>query len=191
MVDAVIAKRIAAAEGLPAFGRKGRFTIEPLPFLARFNFRGSEAAAHDLGLAFGADLSRVALVAHENAETGRAALWLGPDEWQLIGPELDHAAIAETVARVVIEPHSLVDVSHRNTGVVVRGAKVELVLNAAIALDLDPSAFPVGMCTRTLLGKADVILWRRAADTFYIECFRSFLPYIYAYLEEAAREYIA
>jgi sarcosine oxidase subunit gamma len=191
MVDAVIAKRTAAAEGLPSFGRKGRFTIEALPFLSRYNFRGSEAAAHDLGLAFGAELSRVPLVGNETAETGRAALWLGPDEWQLIGPELDHATIAETVARVVVEPHSLTDVSHRNTGITLRGSKVTQVLNAGMPLDLDLSVFPVGMCTRTIFLKADIILWRRAHDTFYVECFRSFLPYLWAQLEEAAREYVS
>ena len=90
----------------------------------------------------------------------------------------------------MVEPYSLVDVSHRNTGVVVRGAKVEIVLSAAIAIDLDLSAFPIGMCTRTLLGKADIVLWRRAADAFTIECFRSFVPYVHAYLEEAAREFV-
>jgi sarcosine oxidase subunit gamma len=187
MADAV---RIGAFDGLEPFGKMGHFTLEPLPFLARFIFRGSEAAAHDLGLAFGAELSRVALTANETAE-GRAALWLGPDEWELIGPIADYEAMKETIERVVIEPYSLVDISHRNAGVVVRGAKVEAVLNAAIALDLDVSAFPVNMCTRTLLGKADVVLWRRAPDAFHIECFRSFVPYVHAYLFEAAREFIA
>lgn len=184
------AARVSAFDGLAAFGKTGRFTLDPLPFKSRFIFRGSEAAAHDLGLAFGADLSRVPLRAHENAESGRAALWLGPDEWELIGREDDLDAMRQTVERVVIEPHSLVDVSHRNTGITVQGAKVELVLNAAIALDLHISAFPVGMCTRTLLGKADIVLWRQGQATFVVECFRSFLPYVHAYLEEAAREFI-
>ncbi len=183
------AQRVGAFDGLEPYGKKGRFTLEALPFLSRFIFRGSEAAAHDLGLAFGADLSRVPLRASET-EAGRAALWLGPDEWELIGPVADHAEIQAIVARTLIEPYSLVDVSHRNTGVIVRGSKVEPVLNAAIALDLDISVFPVGMCTRTLLGKAEVVLWRRTGDAFVIECFRSFVPYVHAYLEEAAREYI-
>jgi len=184
------AVRIGAFDGLQPFGKKGHFTLEALPFLARFIFRGSEAAAHDLGLEFGVDLSREALKATENAD-GRAALWLGPDEWELIGPIADYEAMKATIERVVIEPYSLVDISHRNAGVVVRGEKVEIVLNAAIALDLDVSAFPVGMCTRTLLGKADIVLWRRSSDAFYIECFRSFVPYVHAYLSEAAREFIA
>jgi sarcosine oxidase subunit gamma len=188
MVDA--AARIGAFDGLEPFGKTGRFMLEPLPFMARFNFRGSEAAAHDLGLQLGVELSRIALRANETSD-GRAALWLGPDEWELIGPLGDYEAIKSTVERVVVEPHSLVDVSHRNAGVLVRGARIEAVLNAAVALDLDISAFPVGMCTRTLLGKCEVVLWRKAVDTFHIECFRSFVPYVHAYLYEAAREYIA
>eukprot|EP01037_Dinobryon_pediforme_P030626 gene30626-34769_t len=122
--------------------------------------------------------------------SGRAALWLGPDEWQLIGTTSDHQAIRDTVARTVIEPHSLVDISHRNTGLIVTGSKVEPVLNAGNPLDLTLAAFPVGMCTRTLIGKCDIVLWRKRTDTFHIECFRSFLPYVHAFLEESAREYI-
>ena len=187
MADAM---RIGAFDGLQPFGKAGRFTLEAMPFLSRFIFRGSEAAANDLGQALGVALSRDALKGNANAD-GRAALWLGPDEWELIGSVADYDALKSTVERVVTEPHSLADVSHRNSGVTVRGSKVEAVLNAAVALDLDISAFPVGMCTRTLLGKAEVVLWRRAADAFDIETFRSFIPYIHAYLAEAAREYIA
>ena len=80
----VNAVRIGAFDGLAPLGKKGRFTLEALPFLARFIFRGSDASAHDLGAAFGADLSRDPLKANE-AIDGRAALWLGPDEWELIG----------------------------------------------------------------------------------------------------------
>ena len=183
------AARIGAFDGLPAFGKKGKFWLEPLDFRARFNFRGSEAAAHDLGLAFGADLSRQPLRGNA-AANGRAALWLGPDEWLLIAPTSEHQAVIDLVAQVVIEPHSLTDVSHRNTGLTVSGSKVALVLNAGNPLDLDLQAFPVGMSTRTLLGKCEIVLWRTAADTFHIECFRSFAPYVHAFLTEAAREFV-
>jgi heterotetrameric sarcosine oxidase gamma subunit len=46
------------------------------------------------------------------------------------------------------------------------------------------------MCTRTLLGKAEVILWRTGADAFHIEVARSLLPYVWACLEEARLEFL-
>ena len=49
------------------------------------------------------------------------------------------------------------------------------------------SAFPVGMCSRTVLGKAEVVLWRTAAQVFRIEVWRSFASYLTGFLEEAAR----
>ena len=49
-------------------------------------------------------------------------------------------------------------------------------------------AFPVGMCTRTVLAKADVVLWRRAEDWFRLECWRSFAPYVTDFLRQAAED---
>jgi len=45
------------------------------------------------------------------------------------------------------------------------------------------------MCTRTLFGKAEIVLWRTTPDTFRIEVWRSFAPYVLGSLAEAAREY--
>ena len=82
----------------------------------------------------------------------------------------------------------LVDVSHRNTGLIIRGTKVADILNAACPLDLDEAAFPMGMCTRTLFGKAEIVLWRTANDAFHMETWRSFLPYVVGVLGVAIRD---
>ena len=84
---------------------------------------------------------------------------------------------------------SSVDVSHRDTALTVSGPRAAWVINAFCALDLHPAAFPVGMCTRTVLGKAEIVLWRTAAEMFRIEVARSFAPYVWACLEEARREF--
>ena len=52
------------------------------------------------------------------------------------------------------------------TGIAVSGSRAAWAINAFCALDLHLAAFPVGMCTRTLFGKAEIILWRTAAETF-------------------------
>jgi sarcosine oxidase subunit gamma len=82
-------------------------------------------------------------------------------------------------------PHSLVEVSDRQVAVIVSGEGAELVLSAGCPLDLDITAFPVGACTRTVLGKTEIVLWRRADGMFHLEVWRSFAAYLAAFLEEA------
>jgi sarcosine oxidase subunit gamma len=152
---------------------------------ARFIFRGSRAAADAIGVAFGVTLPDMPCRAASAAE--RHALWLGPDEWLLIGPDGDPPALAARLKQAAGNlPHSLVDVSHRGAALMLDGAGVTDVLNAGCPLDLD-AAFPVGMCVRTVFGKADIVLWRRAPKSFYLEGARSYLPYVIAFLDEAAR----
>jgi sarcosine oxidase, subunit gamma len=83
--------------------------------------------------------------------------------------------------------HSLVDVSHRQIGLVASGPAVARTLNAGCPLDLGLKAFPIGMATRTLFDKAEIVLWRRAGTTFHVEVWRSFAPWLAASLAEAAR----
>ena len=118
----------------------------------------------------------------------RAALWLGPDEWLLIAgsEEPDNLAfeIEDEIGAVL---HSLVDVSHRQVGLVVKGALAARALSAGCPLDLRLTAFPVGMATRTIFDKAEIVLWRQGELEFRVEVGRSFAPYLVAALTEAAR----
>ena len=69
------------------------------------------------------------------------------------------------------------------------GAGVTELLSAGCPLDLHLRAFPVGMCTRTLLAKAPIVLWRTAAEEFHLEVWRSLAPYVQQLLREVAREF--
>jgi sarcosine oxidase, subunit gamma len=152
---------------------------------ARFIFRGRQAAVAAAGQAFGVSLPEIACRA---ATTGdRAALWLGPDEWLLIAPERDD--IAERFAILSGLPHALVDVGHRNTGLEIAGPEAATVLSSGCPLDLDIEAFPVGMCTRTVLAKAEIVLWRKASERFRIEVWRSFAAYVWQFLDVARGEF--
>jgi sarcosine oxidase, subunit gamma len=42
------------------------------------------------------------------------------------------------------------------------------------------------MCTRTIFAKAEIVLWRRAKDSFRVEVWRSFAPYVSDFLKEAS-----
>jgi sarcosine oxidase, subunit gamma len=163
-----------------------RFALGEAPAAARFVFRGAEAARGACSAAFGAVLpTRLGLAGEVER---RAALWLGPDEWLMTAEGADAASLgAELEAALGSMPHSLVDVSHRQVGLVVRGASAARALSAGCPLDLHFTTFPTGMATRTIYDKAEIVLWRRAATVFHVEVWRSFAPYLIDALTEAAR----
>jgi len=163
-----------------------RFALAETPAAARFLFRGGESARAAWSAAFGADLPAGLGLAGERKR--RAALWLGPDEWLLIAEGADAASLGAELGRVLgPSPHSLVDVSHRQVGLLVSGPVAARALSAGCPLDLYLAAFPVGMATRTIFDKAEIVLWRRGAPAFHVEVWRSFAPYLVAALTEAAR----
>ena len=84
--------------------------------------------------------------------------------------------------------HSLVDVSQRQVAVQINGPDARALLNSGCPLDLDPAEFPVDMCTRTLLAKAEVVLWRRGIEEYHLEVGRSFSDYVLGWLREAKQE---
>ena len=184
MADAVL-EVLSPLEGF-ALPAGPRFTLSEAAPATRFILRGSEAVRVSCGMAFGADLpSRLGPVGEGNK---RAALWLGPDEWLLIADSADTATAGDMLESVLEgTAHSLVDVSHRQIGLIASGATAARVLNAGCPLDLGPRAFPVGFSTRTLFDKVEIVLWRRAQATFHVEVWRSFAPYLAASLAEAAR----
>src|SRR5262249_51795295 len=118
-----------------------------------------------------------------------AALWLGPDEQLLLAPEPNVAQLSHALQTGLASiAHSLVDISHRQTAFALAGPNAAVLLNAGCPLDLAPEAFPVGMCTRTLFEKSEIVLWRRRPDAFHIEVWRSFAPYVTALLASSAHE---
>ena len=161
--------------------------LRQLPPASRLVLRGGPqvlaAAAEALGLAHNDSPCR----AVRNGD--RAALWLGPDERLLIGPPEAGQEMAGLLQRALAGmPHSLVETSHAQTAVELSGARAAAALNIGCPLDLDPAAFPVDMCTRTVFAKAQIVLWRRGPETFRVETARSFAPYVTKILALAARE---
>jgi sarcosine oxidase subunit gamma len=102
-------------------------------------------------------------------------LWLGPDEWLVLGGrEEDYPDAAAAV-----------DVSAGRVCLEFSGDDVENVLARGCSLDLHPSVFPPGRCAQTLLARAEVILHRTDVQTFRILVRPSFAPYLRAWLEDA------
>jgi sarcosine oxidase subunit gamma len=170
----------------PAVGESA--ILRALPPAARFILRGDARVLTAAGGAVGFVINQTPCRA--SRRDARAALWLGPDEYLLLAPEAEARTLQLALeAGLKGLAHSLVDVSHRQTSLTIAAEHAADILNSGCPLDLHPAAFPVGMCTRTALAKADIVLWRTAAAAFQIEVWRSFADYVARFLAEAAREY--
>ncbi|MDB6090070.1 MAG: Sarcosine oxidase gamma subunit [Gammaproteobacteria bacterium] len=174
---------LSAARASPRITACG--LLRALPPIGRYVLRGGPLVMAAAGSALGLAISPT--VCRSWVNMNRAALCLGPDEHLLLGPDaLEIAGVLEPALRDL--PHSLVDVSHRQTALEISGPHAAVALNAGCPLDLDRAAFPIGMCTRTVLAKAEIVLWRTGEDLFHIEVWRSFAAYVSRFLDEAARE---
>jgi sarcosine oxidase, subunit gamma len=164
--------------------------LRELPPAARFIFQGDAPARAGAAAIWNVPLSEIACRAFCNGT--RASLWLGPQEYLL--RDGDRGGTDATVDFLELQrqhPCSVVDVSHRQVAWEISGRLAQTILAGACPLDLDPEYFPVDMCTRTVLAKAEVILWRRQTEVFHLEVWRSFAPYASALLEEIASGYDA
>ncbi|WP_312797232.1 sarcosine oxidase subunit gamma [Tianweitania sp.] len=157
-------------------------SLQPGKPARRISLRARPDGLAPLSLALGLDLP--AKPKTSVTANGRTAFWLGPDEWLVID-DGEGDPIADLAEVSVL--HSAVDVSHRNAAIIVSGEKAADVINAGCPQDLGVQAFPVGACSRTVLGKIEVVLLRTAPNTFRVECWRSFADYAFSYLSDAAR----
>jgi sarcosine oxidase subunit gamma len=152
----------------------------------RYILRGDAMAQAAAGEALGLRVPTAPCRAERTGE--RAALWLGPDEWLLLAPADAGPTLGSALAaKLAGLPHSLVDVGHRQVGLEIEGGAAATLLAAGCPLDLHQDSFPVGMCTRTMLGKSEITLWRLAPETFRLEVWRSFAAYVCGFLAEGAR----
>ncbi|MGB8816466.1 MAG: sarcosine oxidase subunit gamma [Rhizobiaceae bacterium] len=173
----------------PLDGRVAAFsnvTVAPLPAASRLSLRARPDSVAALSKALGIDLP---LKPKTSATKGaRTAFWLGPDEW-LILDEAGKNLIADCAKSKAL--HSATDISERNTAILVSGKHARGTLSAGCPQNLSDKAFPVGAVSRTLLGKIEVIINRTGAETFRVECWRSFADYAFTYLSDAARDSVA
>ncbi|WP_354644698.1 sarcosine oxidase subunit gamma [Kitasatospora camelliae] len=165
--------------------------LREVPFLAQLDLqlRPDGAAARRIASALGTPLptepNTVSAAGHLRV------LWLGPEEWLVVGPDGSAPATAERLhAALRDEPGSVVDVSANRTTLELSGPSARPVLAKGCALDLHPRVFRAGHCAQTLLAKVNVILHQVDAEPTYRLLVRgSFAQYLADWLLDAMEEY--
>jgi sarcosine oxidase subunit gamma len=131
------------------------------PFLAQVNLRAhpDDPVAARVGAELGCTLPLRPGRVHDGGEV--SVLWLGPDEWLVVGPDGSASRLVGGMWRAVAGSHgSVVDVSANRTTVRLSGVAARGVLESACSIDLHPRAFAAGSCAQTLLGRSEVVLWQ-------------------------------
>ena len=163
-------------------------SISAAPEANRINLRAGDDALAGLSKGLGITLPKKPKTSASNGS--RHALWIGPHGLYFIAgshPVIDEEGDPAADCAKVKAAHSAVDVSHRNTAILVSGPFAADVINAGCPQDLSLEIFPVGACSRTVFGKIEVVLYRTAEDAFRVECWRSFSDYAFEFLKDAAR----
>jgi sarcosine oxidase subunit gamma len=181
-----MAARLDAASEAP-----GRIRLAEAPFLTQVTLRATpgSAAAEAAGRALGAPLPVTPNTVSAAGDT--EALWMGPDEWLVVGPDAARAGLVAALEDAAAGEHAtVVDVSAHRTVVEIAGAHATDVLRKGCSIDLDPVAFGPGRCAQTAVARAHVILQARTAEPSYRVFARaSFAEYVAAWLLDAAAEY--
>lgn len=184
-----------AADRLAAATRTsgGRIRLAELPFLTQLDVRldAKGAAADAVGLALGLPLP---LEPNTVARAGElTALWLGPDEWLLVGPPGGGRELERRIREAAgEEPVSVTDVSAQRTTVLITGPRARDLLAHGCPLDLHPRAFGAGRCAQTTLARTQAVLVAREEPGagFWVLVRSSFAGYLADWLLDAATEYV-
>jgi sarcosine oxidase, subunit gamma len=180
------AERFAALSGATG----GDLSIRELPFVAQLNLRLDPKHADALQRI--ADALGFAVPVTPNTVTSkgdRRALWLGPDEWLIVGPDGEQTALGRRLRDAFGETVGAVtDVSATRTLVEIRGSGGRDLLRHGVSIDLDARSFIRGHCAQTLLAKAQVILERRDEPAFVVYVRTSFAVYVATWLLDALAE---
>lgn len=166
--------------------------LREVAFLAQVDLRADVADADAMARIAAALGSPLPTQPNTTAGGGPwSALWLGPDEWLVVGPEGDELRIERALRDALAGAHgSVVDVSANRTTLELRGPLAREVLAKGCALDLHPRRFRAGDCAQTALARAQIVL-RQVDDepAYWILVRCSFAPYLVEWLIDAMAEY--
>jgi sarcosine oxidase subunit gamma len=166
-----------------------KLSLREVPFVSQINLRADPADERlmqrlESTLGFALPMAPNTIGSQED----RRALWLGPDEWLMVGPDGQQGAVEQALRNGLNGGFgSLVDVSANRTLLEIRGPQARELLAHGVPIDLDGRSFGPGRCSQTLLAKAQVIVERRSDDpAFHIYIRSTFACYAADWLLDAA-----
>jgi sarcosine oxidase subunit gamma len=167
---------------------RARLTITPELRLGKLVLRGDPAVASAAGTALGWPLPE--RINEASAGDDGRAVKLGPDEYLLtVDPSRMAALVDKLAAALAGRHHALVDISARLVAIELDGPAARDTLAAACPLDLHPSVFGPDQGSRTVFGKAEVVLDCLGEARLRLLTNRSFAVYVRRLLAEAGREF--
>jgi sarcosine oxidase subunit gamma len=169
---------------------RGDILLREVPYVVQINFRANpndadimQRLASTLGFA-------LPIVSNTTtSQNDRRGLWLGPDEWLVVGPDGQQEAL-EQALRIGLDGAfgSIVDVSANRTVLEIGGPKGPELLAHGVPIDLDARSFGPDRCAQTLLAKAQVIIETRGEQAFDVYVRTTFASYVADWLLDAAAE---
>lgn len=172
----------------------GNLRLGEIPFLSHVNLRVAPESSAAGKVALALDLPLPTEPGSVARSDELSVLWLGPDEWLVIGAAGTQRELVDRLEIAAGADHaSIVDVSAQRTTLLVAGARARDVLAHGCTLDLHPRTFDTDRCAQTLLARAHVVLINRDAEesTFWVLCCSSIAPYLATWLLDAATEYLS
>jgi sarcosine oxidase subunit gamma len=181
-MDRVPTTRASTGQSLLAGWRHGQSVL---------NLRGNPddtAFREGVSQALGLDLPTQACTTVAN-DTHRL-VWVGPDDWFVIGPKGQAGAIEAALREALAGQHMAVtDVSGGYTVLHLSGTPVRDVLAQGCPLDLHPRVFGPGASAGSVFFKASVWLWQADDAPVYEVLVRSsFRGYVWLMLERCTQE---
>jgi sarcosine oxidase subunit gamma len=132
----------------------------------------------------GVEMPRTGL-ANADAELTVAAIDVG--RFLVVSAEPDLAARFE--AALASSDGAVSDLSHGRSVLRLEGEAAARTLAKGMAIDLHPGAFPPGRVAQTMIHHVDVLVHRRALDTFDLVVLRGFAQFFAEWLMIAGEEF--
>lgn len=124
-----------------------------------------------------------------NSAGRRSIIWLGPDEWLIVGENGSSERIIAALDKPQVEHIAVVDVSDAFGMLSLEGVHARDVLAKHCAIDFHPSQFTKGRAVQSLMAHAGVVIVCAEIDRFIIIGRSSFMPYLLDLMVDASLEY--
>jgi sarcosine oxidase subunit gamma len=118
-------------------------------------------------------------------------VWVGPDDWFVLGPQDEQAVLAQSLCSALGQQHAAVtDVSSGYFVVSLSGPSARDLLAQGCPMDFHPNAFDVDQAATTHFHKVGITLWKTAeVSGFELLVRRSFIDHFWQLVVTGSREF--